>query len=82
MGMCGVVRTWEKGQEGGGGGSYHLFFKSFIHSLLWDERVKSIEVNNNYQSVRYPCGNPKNKLLLPELFQINKDQLTFDAPLK
>lgn len=53
-----------EGEGRGRGGSHHLLFKSLFSSPfpippLGYERVNSIEVNNNYQLVRYPCDSPE-----------------------
>lgn len=66
--MCGVAGAWEKGQgerrRGGEGPTIcflNLYSLLLFPFLLWDERVKSIKVNNNYQLVGYACGSPKSK---------------------
>lgn len=45
--------------------SFSLYCPPPFPFLLWDERVGNIEVNNNDQLVRCPCGYPKTEPLLP-----------------
>lgn len=51
-----------EGRGGGKGEGPTIWFFSSLSFLLWDERAGSADVNNNYQSVTSPCGNPENKL--------------------